>query len=349
MSSFIRKLLQRRSARLSFQVAVSVALIMLLVWLVRQGNLDDERLKSIQPDAVALAALVYLAAAFLAIRRWQVLLRCRGIVEPWTRLAADYFLGMFCSTFLPTSVGGDAVRVYEVSRRSHSLRLVVLATFQDRLLGFGLMMAVGMVAALCFLSLLPASLAAGFFLLHLAGLLAVVALLNPRVLLACCEWVGKSVPGLRHMASSPRGERVRQALRRLLDEPPLHARDLLHLLALGAASFSLSIAAHQIIAHSLGIDIGFLAFCLIVSLVWVVKLLPVSLGGLGVGEGALVGLLWIFGAPTGRSGALAVVMLAIQTGTSLLGGLVALARVLRLPKAQVQESVPVEGERRHAA
>src|SRR5207244_4347955 len=81
-------------------------------------------------------------------------------------------------------------------------------------------------------------------------------------------------------------------------------------------------------------EIEFLAFCLIVSLVWVVKLLPVSLNGLGVGESAFVGLLGLFGAPIAESVVLAFALFAIQTGTSLLGGLVALVRVLRGARPQ---------------
>jgi uncharacterized protein (TIRG00374 family) len=340
--------MQRRSMRLSLQLAVSLAVIMLLVWLVRQGDLVGE-LKKLRPDILALTAGFYLASALLASWRWQIFLRCRGIVEPWTRLAADYFLGMFCSTFLPTTVGGDAVRVYEVSRRGHSLRRVVLATFQDRLLGFGLMLALGLLAALRYLSRLPPSLAVGFFLLHVAGITAVVALLNPRMLLACCAWLGARVPGLHRLASSPRGVKVRESLRRLLDEPPLTSQDVLRLGVLGLASMLLCIGAHRVLARSLGIDISFLAFCLIVSLVWVVKLLPTTPNGLGVGEGAFVGLLGLFGAPAGTSLALALALLAIQMGTSLLGGPVALARVLRGGKPQVEEKVAVEGEQRHAA
>jgi uncharacterized protein (TIRG00374 family) len=342
--------MQRRSARLSLQVAVSLALIMVLAWLVHEqkGKLAD-KLQSIHPEALVLAAALYFTAVVLASRRWQLLLRCRGVEEPGMRLLGDYLLGMFCSTFLPSSVGGDAVRVYELNRRGHSLRKVFLATFQDRLLGFGAMMALGLLGALCYLSMLPSSLAVGFFLIHCAGLLAVFAFMNPRMLLACLTWIGRRTPGVHRLASGPRGERIRQGFSRLLDEPPLALSDLIRLYAVGLASFSLCIAAHQAIGRSLGIDLGFLAFCLIVSLVWVVKLLPVSLGGLGVGETAFVGLLALFGAPAGNGLLLAVLILAIQTGTALLGGVVALARVLRGVKTPVNESIAVEGEQRHAA
>src|SRR5437763_1165802 len=81
-------------------------------------------------------------------------------------------------------------------------------------------------------------LAPGFFLLHLAGLLAAVALMNPRASLACFTWVGRRIPGLQRLAAGPRGERVRQGFCRLLDEPPLPWQGVLRLVLLGLASFS---------------------------------------------------------------------------------------------------------------
>src|SRR5439155_724018 len=82
----------------------------------RQENLVDT-LSAIRPGELTLAALLYLGCVLSAIKRWQLLLRCRGVDEPWHRLAGYYFFSLFYSTFLPTSVAGDAVRILEVSRR----------------------------------------------------------------------------------------------------------------------------------------------------------------------------------------------------------------------------------------
>ncbi|MGI8421619.1 MAG: lysylphosphatidylglycerol synthase transmembrane domain-containing protein [Gaiellaceae bacterium] len=49
--------------------------------------------------------------------RWQWLLRARGIEEgvPW--LTRAYFVGYMVGQVLPTSIGGDASRIFETSRR----------------------------------------------------------------------------------------------------------------------------------------------------------------------------------------------------------------------------------------
>ena len=65
--------------------------------------------------ALALAILV-LALVPLAWR-WQRLLAARGIDEPLPWLLRAYFVAYFAGQILPTSLGGDAMRIYETTRR----------------------------------------------------------------------------------------------------------------------------------------------------------------------------------------------------------------------------------------
>jgi uncharacterized protein (TIRG00374 family) len=49
--------------------------------------------------------------------RWQQLLSARGIVEPLRWLTRAYFVSYAVGQVLPTSVGGDASRIFETARR----------------------------------------------------------------------------------------------------------------------------------------------------------------------------------------------------------------------------------------
>jgi hypothetical protein len=75
------------------------------------------------------------------------------------------------------------------------------------------------------------------------------------------------------------------------------------------------------LALDLGMQVNYFAFCLILPLVGLVRLLPVSLNGIGLGEGAFVLLLGLFGVPQGQALAFALVMLGLQTAMASLGGL----------------------------
>jgi uncharacterized protein (TIRG00374 family) len=290
----------------------------------------------------------------MAVKRWQLVLRWRGVHESWFRLAGYYLFGQFYSTVLPTSVAGDAIRVYELHRRGHSLGSIVAATFQDRVLGLGSILILGLVATLWFLSLLPPSLVGAFLLLQVAGLLAVGVFLYPQALLLCTRylWRSRLLTGVRKRWGTTRwGERMMLELRRLEVLPPLNWRAALPLLTVSISGVLLALAAHAVLARSLQMQAGFLAFCFVVPLVWIVKLLPISLNGLGVGEGAFVWLLGLFAVPSEKSLALALAILGLQMSVSLLGGLLLLGRLvcanLRRPASAGVESE--EGELRDAA
>ena len=72
---------------------------------------------SANPLWVALAAFLILANIFPVAWRWQLLLRARGIRENLLWLARAYVVSYAVGQVLPTSVGGDASRIYETARR----------------------------------------------------------------------------------------------------------------------------------------------------------------------------------------------------------------------------------------
>ena len=65
-----------------------------------------------------LAALALMVVTIIPMAwRWQLLLRAKGVEEeiPW--LTRAYFVSYAAGQILPTSIGGDAVRIFETARR----------------------------------------------------------------------------------------------------------------------------------------------------------------------------------------------------------------------------------------
>ena len=69
------------------------------------------------PAWVALSAFLILITIVPMVWRWQQLLRARGIDESFSWLNRAYFVSYAVGQVLPTSVGGDASRIYETARR----------------------------------------------------------------------------------------------------------------------------------------------------------------------------------------------------------------------------------------
>jgi uncharacterized membrane protein YbhN (UPF0104 family) len=312
--------------RLALRGAVTLGLLGLLAWLARRGDLADA-FRSVRPGPVALAVGLHLLVSVLNAWRWQHLLRYLGIRERLVHLSELYFIGQFCSLFLPSSAGGDAVRVCEVARRGHSPWRALLATLQERLIGLGVTMGVGLAATLCFLPLLPPSLRWLILAVQTAGLLAVAALLCPGPLL---RLAGRVVPGrARRLAEAPWAARPRELLGALRELPPLSPARAAPVLLLALLSFVVNVLVYEAVGPSLGVRPGLGAYALVVPLVWVVRLLPVSLNGIGVGEGAFVFLVGLFGIPPDRALALALTVLGVQTAVALFGGGLLLLRLQR--------------------
>ena len=77
--------------------------------------------------------------------RWQILLTATGRPVPFRAVLQQYFVGIFVSNFLPSTVGGDVMKVYYLGR-AHGYRRVTASVMLDRVLGIGLL---AMLAAVC--------------------------------------------------------------------------------------------------------------------------------------------------------------------------------------------------------
>jgi uncharacterized membrane protein YbhN (UPF0104 family) len=308
--------------RLLAQVLVSAVLVGILL---SNGILDAlaTAWDHIGAGDLALACGCFALATLLSSRRWQVLLRAHGIREPLPRLVELYWVGLFCSLFLPTSAGGDAYRVFAIARRGRPAASVLLATLQERLLGLGATMLVGFGAALWFHEQLPAGLLASVLALFAAGVLAVVAVLYLGTVLR----VARRLPGRWRLPRRGPLLRVVGFLRPLREAPPLGARVALHLLGLALGTFVAAVGMYAAVCAALGAHCGWLELSLVVAVVGVVRMLPVSLNGIGVGEGAFVGMMTLFAVPAEKSGPAAVVLLGVTLLMSLSGGAFLVARV----------------------
>src|SRR5205814_8489355 len=96
---------------------------------------------------IGVAVMLVLADRTLMAYRWLVLL-CT--VEPEVRppLAAImriFFVSTFVGTFLPASVGADAVRAYSISRDRVAGADAVASVFMDRMLGVASLLIMGAV------------------------------------------------------------------------------------------------------------------------------------------------------------------------------------------------------------
>ena len=64
--------------------------------------------------------------------KWQILLQPVRLDVPFLKVLAFYFTGMFFNLFLPTVVGGDAVKAVLLARETGSAARATTSVFMER-------------------------------------------------------------------------------------------------------------------------------------------------------------------------------------------------------------------------
>jgi hypothetical protein len=128
------------------RLAVGVALIAWLIWKIDWRKLA-EALPRVNVPLVVTCVLFYVILQVLSAFKWQLLLRAQGMRLQLRTLARFYFIGMFFNLFLPTIVGGDAMRAYLAAKEKGHLGVVMLSIFAERLTGFVALLIIGFIGA----------------------------------------------------------------------------------------------------------------------------------------------------------------------------------------------------------
>jgi len=229
----------------------------------------------------------YGIAHFFGIIKWRMVVNAAGAELDFIASAQCYAGGLFGTLFLPSIVGGDVVRLAVGLRRSPRPAAVFAGNIADRFLDVcaqGGLVLMGLV-------LLPGSVppqlhsAARHVLLALAALgilFVILALLLYKPLFR-----GRSIRFRRRLA------RLRHALRAVSKRP--HILFFCWLLGTGVQALLLVLAA--LLAISCGLILPLRIWLFAWPLAKLAALLPLTQGGIGVREAALVALLAPFGAP----------------------------------------------------
>lgn len=227
-----------------------------------------ELLATMQWRWIVLAMLIFWAAQCVSALRYQMIARTLGAVLDFRTSLRAHFIGLWFNQVLPTSLGGDVVKM-SLLQKKIGLGVAVRAGILDRLSGLVFVMAAILLTLPCYIRLLPGSPLPMSLALMAGGFMA--------VLLACVlarNIFRKPFQLLVDIASFTKG------------------RPLWEQAWTSAVVHFNGIAAYGLLGLALGVDAGLPVYILIVPLVFVVALMPLSLAGWGVRE---VGAVWLFG------------------------------------------------------
>ena len=292
-------------------------------WIFRMVDLSGLRRALGSADRVWL--LVALGSFFLTqlgcISRWKLLVPAHPALR-WRFLANSYFVGSFFNTVLPTTVGGDVVRSYDLIKATGQWREPLASILIDRLVG---MTTLAVLAFLAWTAFAPARqdpvLNAGFFGFLLVVLATFGVLGSRRVLHATLKPFGKI--GLGQLQSH--AKQFQESLLAYFQRPKV----LLKALALSISIQIIGIGTVAAAARALHLPAPFLFFFLVTPMIVTVSQLPISLSGWGVREGATILLMKRIGIGPTEALSLSLICATIPILFGMIGGILFLARKRR--------------------
>ena len=285
---------------------------------------------------LAVPAALGLAGIALGTLKWSLLLGISGHSAPYSRLLGLYWMGMFFNNLLPGRTGGDLIRAYGLSRGNCDSLTAVFTVAADRGLNFaalGVLATAGIVLRHQDLPDLAVDASYRFAVYSAIPLLALtVWLLRSRMPFSLKRW-------LADMSKA-----IATHLRQLLQQPwALTAACVLALLYQSAM-----IMSHYYIGRALGLPFGAGTYFCLIPITAVVSLVPVTLNGLGLREGAFAVLFASLDIPPATSVTLSLLAVGITALISLVGGIWYVTSGLRPPTDREAATAPFNADPRDA-
>jgi uncharacterized protein (TIRG00374 family) len=301
------------------KIVVSLALIAIILRSV-DVNALWQVVRNANPWYLLAALAVLMLGVVVRAYRWQILVRDQGVNASLAELIALYFVGFLFNNLLPSGFGGDAIKMYELSRRSQRGAEAVSSVLVDRFMGLFALQAMGLIGLIFSWGLVPTEI-----------VIVTVAVFGASLLAA---WVVSYRPLWDALAGRvPLFNRLFsiKAVRSLVSSLQSYSgAALARSLAVGVIFNLLLIASNVLIGAGLGAGVRLAYYFVFVPLTSLVLVLPISFAGLGVREGTYVFLFSQVG--MSQELALSLSLLVYVLGTvapGLVGGAIYLLRGAR--------------------
>jgi len=300
------------------RVVVSAVLIYLLY-----GRLDLPglalRLQGVLWAPMVLFFVLLFFNSVISAAKWRILLHADATDVPFRTLLGSYLVGTFFNVFLPSNIGGDAYRIYDIAKRSARPVNTFASVFADRLSGFIALAVLG----LCFPLL-------GYGLLDRHRMLLLP--LAVFVALGGVVWLLFQQGVIRRVLSMPplnRFERLSRTAEKFLASIDVYRRRPGLMTKVMAVSFLFQftvIVAVFLLSVALGLRVPFFYFCVFVPLISLLEAMPLSIYGVGLRDSGYVFFLTQVGHSREEAAAMSVLYVAATLIYSSVGGVIFLLK-----------------------
>lgn len=281
----------------------------LLIWLALV--MDWQQLAQVwsrvEPGWILGAVASIVISMLISVQKWKLLLEAQGINLSWPELWQAYWAGLFFNNFLPSSIGGDALRIWWVGKRAGDTPGAATSVITERILATAGLAVTGLIGA------------------------ALVGKADSRAvsLFVILTVLSLGLMGMLARGSLPRWAQLRQGriasfLKGMAGHGHKFHRQTCRLARVGILSVAFQIAVvgvNYCIFRSLHIDAlltGDLLY--VIPVISVAAMLPLGINGYGLREGAYVVMLEAYRVPAGTAVSASLLFVFLVSLCSLYGG-----------------------------
>ena len=223
-----------------------------------------------------------LGAITFSILRWNVLLRAQSLNIPPAHLVGTYLVGRLLGTFTPTGVGLEAYKAYDVARYTGRVTESVAVIFIEKTVCTFLALGFLALTSIWFIALKGAFFAAFIPFFGVLFILALIMLFKPSIIERVLD------------LNIPMKGKIEGRLREAVKAFTIYSRHKGSLLAGILLGFMIYIFLFLTVytnARALHAGLGLFDVMIIGPLTQIASMIPLSIAGIGLREGAFVGLL----------------------------------------------------------
>lgn len=296
---------------LRFRILITAGLLFLLSAWVDLGEIKA-LIVNLRPVPLLMSVFLAISSIVLSAYKWKLLLDARGYHLTMLTLTKIYFVGLFMNNFLPSSIGGDVMRIYQVGKKTGQLSESAASVVLERLLA-----TIGL-ALLAVMAMLPnfqllGNFSVAILLFLVLSFIVVYLLVNPTILQPLTKlswsWWQKALVKIREVGGIIKSFRDNRG-------------EVLKVIGYSMLFQLMVVLINYYALQALSITKVSLWQCaLVIPIISAVSMLPVSINGLGIREASYVVLFAPFGIKASQAITLSMLFFIVVLVVSLIGGL----------------------------
>ena len=294
---------------LTLKLLITVALCSWLIW---HADWSDvlAAVQRIGAPLIAAALVMMTLSVTISAYKWQLLLSIHRVDYEFRSLHRYYFIAMFFNNFLPSTIGGDGYRVLKTMKNPRSRSSAVIAILMERLTGLAALLMLGYLSAMVEYHRQNDDLAGMVVMIGSLGLMLGV----PAIWIA----VTRGVPRLRRPAG-----RFSTMLTHIIEHAGDYRQNVKRSLGVIAISFLFqlysSIPCYLLLTYGAHVNCSYFDVLIVMAMVNVLAVLPISINGIGVVDGAFVYLMGHYHVPYEAALAVMMILRMLVITMSLIG------------------------------